>query len=242
MTIIMKATRPFTDSTLDMYLHGTGVEIAGGETPYRWLAQDLNGANGTPVVSWSETKGAGTLTGGGAALATVAGYRAVELAGTNSLSIPAGGPLPSSRGSICGVARLSPAALAATRYGLIALSSSANVTDGRITKDTDSRVIFDRLATTDVLAKSAGVVNPGDFITFGFSQRASGALAMLNGEVFAVGAGDITGFTRFFVGSSGSGSPWLGSIFEIDAWNAQLLSADFADFHEAMREHYSFLS
>ncbi|CAH0262905.1 hypothetical protein SRABI98_03554 [Microbacterium sp. Bi98] len=242
MTIFIKAARPFTDSTLPVYVHGTGIEIPGGEIPYRWLAQDLAGAAGTPVASWREKNGAGTLTGGGATIVNVAGYKAVELAGTNSLSIPAGAPLPSSRGSVVGVARLSPAALAATRYGLFAMASSVSPTDGRISKDVDSRVIFDRLGTADVTAKSAGTINPGDFFTFGFSQRAAGAVAMLNGVSFAVGAGDIAGFTRFFVGSSGSGSAWLGSIFEIDVYNAQLLTPDFTAFDAAMREHYSFLS
>lgn len=242
MTIYIRASKRYTDSTLPRYQHGTGVVIPNGEVPYRWLAEDLAGENGTPVASWREKGGAGTLTGGGASVATVAGYKAVEFAGTNSLSIPAGGLLPSSRGTICGVARLSPAALATTRYGLAAIASTVSPTDGKISKNTDGRMLFDRIGTTDVVAASVATVNPGDFFTFGFCQRASGAIAMLNGVSFNVGAGDIAGFTRFFIGSSGSGTPWLGSVFEVDVWNAQLLPPELTAFDAAMREHYSFLS
>ncbi|MBC6496118.1 hypothetical protein [Microbacterium sp. 4-7] len=241
MTIDNKLDITFTDPTLPTMPHGVGVIPAGGETPYRWLADDLTGEAGSLVTTWRETNGAGNLTGGGASLATVAGYKSVAFDGSNGLQIASGSPLPSSRGTICGVARLSPAALEATRYGLIALSSSVNVSDGKISKETSGKMLFDRIGTADVKVASADSILPGQFFTFGFSQRTAGAVAMLNGVNFAVGAGDIGGFARFFLGTIGSGVNWLGNVFELALWNEGLVASHFTQFHNAMKTHYSFI-
>lgn len=231
----------FTDTTLPVMPHGVGVITTGGETPYRWLAEDLSGPAGAPVTTWRERGKAGTLSGGGASLETVAGYPSVAFNGTNGLQIPSGSLLPSSRGTIAGVARLSPDALEASRYGLIALSTSVNVSDGKISKETSGKVLFDRIGTADVKAASADSILPGQFFTFGFSQRTTGAVAMLNGVNFAVGTGDMAGFNRFFLGTIGSGIHWLGNVFELALWNEGLVASHFTQFHNAMKSHYSFI-
>lgn len=241
MTIDIKLSQAFSDSNLPVMPHGVGVTPVGGETPYRWLAENLVGAAGTPITSWRESGGAGTLSGGGASLETVQGYKSVAFDGSNGLQIPAGSLLPSSRGTIAGVARLSAAAAEATRYGLIALSTSVNVSDGKISKETTGKVLFDRIGTADVKAASADSILPGQFFTFGFSQRTAGAVAMLNGVNFSVGAGDMGGFNRFFVGTIGSGVTWLGNVFELALWNEGLVSSHFTQFHNAMKAHYSFI-
>lgn len=231
----------FTDNTLPIQAHGVGVIPAGGETPYRWLAEDLSGPEGAAVTTWRERGKAGALSGGGASLATVQGYPSVAFNGTNGLQIPSGSLLPSSRGTIAGVARLSPDALEASRYGLIALSTSVNVSDGKISKETSGKVLFDRIGTADVKLASADSILPGQFFTFGFSQRTTGAVAMLNGINFAVGAGDMGGFNRFFLGTIGSGVHWLGNVFELALWNEGLVASHFTQFHNAMKSHYSFI-
>lgn len=247
MTIDIKLTQAFTDSTLPVMPHGTGVTVGSGETPYRWVAEDLAGSSGTQVASWPETAGNGTLTGSSTAatLANVSGYKSVAFDGSGALSIPASAPLASSRGTICGVARLSPSASGSSRYGLLAfshVSQSPSSNDGKITRETDGKMLFDRLGTTDVTAKSATNVNPGDFFTFGFSQSTSGAFAMLNGTTFSVGAGDIQAFQRFFIGTIGASINWTGDVFEIAAWQAQLSASHFTQFHNAMKNYYTFIS
>lgn len=242
MTIDIKLPQPFTDSSLPVMPHGVGVIPDSGETPYRWLAESLGGESGSAVAAWPEQGGAGTLTGGGATLQNVAGYRAVTFDGSNALSIPAGAPLPSSRGSICGVARLSPTALGDSQYGLVALATSVDASNGRIFRGASGAMRFQRIGTTPTAVSSTGTVPPGGFFTFGFSQRASGAVAMLNGEIINDGAGDLAGFARFFIGTMGTSTRWLGDVFEIAAWNEWLDAAQFAQFHAAMQDHYSFIS
>lgn len=242
MTIDIKLPQAFTDSTLPVMPHGVGVTTTGGETPYRWLAEDIGLLNGATVNSWRESGGAGTLSGSGAAVASVYGYKAVRFDGSNALQIPSGSPLPSSRGTIAGVARLSASADEATRYGLISLSTSAGAADGKISKETTGRILFDRIGTGDVKVSSADSVLPGRFFTFGFSQRATGAVAMLNGTSFAVGADDLQGFSRFFLGTVGSGVNWMGDVFELALWNEHLNSSQFTQFHNAMKNYYSFIN
>lgn len=240
MTIDIKLNQPFTDSTLPVMPHGTGITFAGGETPYRWLADDLSGTSGTAISAWSENNGIATLLGGGATLQTVEGYKSVAFDGTNGLSIPSGSPLPSSRGTIFGVGRLSPAALEETRYALIALSTTVGTANGVISKETNSTMRYTRIGTAPVSASSVATVSPGQFFTFGFRQGTSNAIAMLNGVSFSVGAGDIAGFTRFFVGTIGA-TRWLGNVFEVNASNELLNTTQFTDYHNAMVDHYSFI-
>lgn len=240
MTIDIKLNQPFTDSSLPVMPHGLGITFASGETPYRWLAEDLSGTSGSAVAAWRETNGVASLLGGGATLQTVDGYKSVAFDGSNGLSIPANAPLPSSRGTIFGVGRLSPAAAETTRYALLALSTSVGTANGVISKETNSKMRYTRIGTAPTSGSSEGTVSPGQGFTFGFRQGTANAIAMLNGVSFSLGAGDIAGFTRFFVGTIGT-TRWLGDVFEVGASNELLSAAQFADFHAAMADHYSFI-
>lgn len=241
MTIDIKLNQPFTDSSLPIMPHGTGITFASGETPYRWLAEDLSGTSGTAVSAWSETNGVGTLLGGGATLQTVEGYKSVAFGGTNGLSIPSGSLLPSSRSSMWGVARLAPEALETTRYGLLGLSTTVGTANGVISKETNSKMRFTRIGTAPVSMSSVASISPGQYFTFGFRQGTANAIAMLNGVTFSLGAGDIAGFNRFFLGTISSSVHWLGNVFEIGASNELLTATQFTDFHAAMADHYSFI-
>lgn len=241
MTIDIKWPLAFTDSNLPPLPHGTGITFASGETPYRWLADDLPGAAGSAVAAWPETNGVGALLGGGATIENVDGYKSVKFDGTNGLSIPPGAPLPSSRGSIWGVGRLAPEALETTRYALLGLSTTVSTANGVISKETNSKMRFTRIGNSPTSASSTGTISPGQAFTFGFRQGTANAIAMINGETFSVGAGDISGFARFFVGTIGA-TRWLGNVFEVGASNELLSAAQFTDFHEAMRDHYSFIA
>jgi hypothetical protein len=247
MTVLMKLLSSFEGSTLPPLPHGTGVTTDSGETPYRWLAGELTGAAGSVVNSWPESKGAGVLAGSSAAAkrAVLSGYDAVSFDGSGALSIASTAPLPVGRGTICGVARLAPEALASSQYSLLSflnVTTSPSTADGRVLRASDGKVLFDRLSTSPANAKSAASLLPGGYFTFGLSNAAAGAVAMLNGVSFAVGAGNITEFQRFFLGTTGSGLTWLGSVFELAAWATQLQASQFTQFHTAMKEHYSFLT
>jgi hypothetical protein len=247
MTILMKLTSSFAGATLPPLPHGTGVTTDNGEVPYRWLAGDLAGSPGTVINSWPESKGNGVLAGSSAAAtrALVSGYDAVSFDGSGALSIATTAPLPVGRGSICGVARLAPEAIASTQYSLLSFfntTTSLSSADGRVLKASDGKVLFDRLSTSSANAKAAASLLPGGYFTFGISNAAGGSYAMLNGVTLTVGAGNITEFQRFFLGTTGSGLTWLGSVFEVDAWTTQLNAAQLIQFHEGMKAHYSFLA
>lgn len=247
MTIDIKLTRAFKNpGNLPGLPHGTGVEV--DASSYRWIADDIRSADGTVINAWAEHGGGGSLTGSSSAvkMATVNGYRALAFDGSGALSIPAGSPLASSQGTIAGVARLGSAAGAATAYGLTAFShvtASPNSADGKIQRLTNGKMRFDRLGTAaDVFADSVASIAPGQAFTFGFAQRDAGGLAMLNGTSFAVPAGDLQAFQRFFIGTIGSSVNWLGEVFEIDTWGTWLQATHFDAFHAAMKKHYEFLA
>jgi hypothetical protein len=244
VTIQMKLDQVFTGTDMPVVPHGHGVQLA--ESPFRWVADKLPGTVGDVVSSWPEQTGVAVLTGtsGAAKLASVGGFRAVSFDGTGALAIASTAPM-SSRGSLCGVARLAPEAAVASQYGLASFynpTSSPGATDGRLLRATDGKMLFDRLSTAAGNVKAAASVMPGNYFTFGISNATGMARGMLNGVNFDIAAGDITGFQRLFLGTTGSGVNWLGSVFEIGAWNSLLTPTHFTQFHNAMKEHYSFLA
>lgn len=246
MTVDVKLPYTFRNSSaLPVSVHGTGVVVA--TTPYRWIGDQLRGAVGSVVNSWTAADGERVLTGtgDGVTVTTFSGHKALRFDGTGLLSNPASSPFPSSQGTICGVARLSPDVAATFRGGLVGFSnvdSSPSNTDGRITRESNGKMRFDRLGTeSGVTADSPASITPGQPFSFGFTQLTGGAIAMLNGETFSVGTGDIQAFQRLFIGTIGSSVNWQGEIFEIDAWGSFFNTSHFAAFHAAMRDHYSFL-
>lgn len=246
MTVDVKLPYTFRNSSaLPVSVHGTGVVVA--TTPYRWIGDLLRGTDGTVVNSWTDADGERVLTGegNGVRVSTFSGHRALAFDGTGFLSNPASSPFPSSRGTICGVARLSSSAAASLRAGLLCFSnvdSSPSISDGRITRESNGKMRFDRLGTeSGVTADSPASITPGQPFSFGFTQLVGGAVAMLNGETFSAGTGDIQAFQRLFIGTIGSSVNWQGEVFEIDTWGSFFNTSHFAAFHAAMRDHYSFL-